>query len=176
MNFPPVFYVVLSLGVFSIVWLLTSPLRRPRRLEVLLEKVKPDMADRLMPFIENQCYTSDQNLQSAIGGWRGVLEMHKQAGYIASIAHILASGSAHPVPELDQIVLSTIYLRFITPVCLVEMFFHELFNLISHSAIGNLRIPRVSPWGYARLYCDMVSSMTAVVADNDVALPYALSA
>ena len=176
MNFPPVFYVVFSLGVFSIVWILTSPLRRPRRLEVLLKKVKPDMADRLMPFIEHQCYASDKNLQTAIGGWRGVLEMHKQAGYIASIAHILANGHVRQVPELEQIVLSTIYLRFITPVCLVEMFFHELFTSINQVAMGNLHIPRVSPWGYARLYCDMVSSMTAVVADNDVAVPYALSA
>lgn len=92
--------------------------------------------------------------------------MHRQAGYVASIAHALADGPIKEMPELEEIVLATIYLRIITPFCLVEMFFHNLFALVHGAASTNLRIPRVSSWGYARLYCDMVSSIIASVADS----------
>jgi hypothetical protein len=65
-------------------------------------------------------------------------------------------------------VLATIYLRVITPFCLLEMFFHEMFAVASRTAASKLSIPRVSTWGYARLYCDMVSSMTTSIADNGI--------
>ncbi len=167
MTFPfPVYFVPLALGILAILWLITSPIRRPRKLEELLPKIQPELADNLMLFIEKQCFVSSDSLNQAIGGWRGILKIHQQAGYIASVCHLLANVSVKDEPELEEIVLATMYLRFITPFCLLEMSFHALFALANSAASTSLRIPRISTWGYARLYCDMVSSITATVADS----------
>jgi hypothetical protein len=162
--------IPLSLGSLSILWLATTPLRRPRKLEDLLAEVNTDLADRLLLILQTQSFGREQHLQDAIGGWKGILEIHKQAGYIASIAHLLANGPVENAPELEEIVLSSIYLRFITPFCLLELVFREIFSLVIRSTSTHLSIPRVTSWGYARLYCDMVGSMAAALADNDVQL------
>jgi hypothetical protein len=155
------------LGGLAVLWLATSRLRRPQQISELLANIHPDLANRLVPFIEQQVFESDRRLNEAIGGWRGMLEIYRHAGYIVSIVHLLANGQkVKEAPELEEILLSTIYIRYATPFCLLESAIPEFLASANRAAQTNINIPHIGTWGYARLYCDMVSSLNAALAEG----------
>lgn len=149
-------YIPSALIVGSLAWIATVQVRKSEGIEQLAQRINPAFADRLYPFVEHtgpSKYNDEDALWRAIGGVRGVWEIHKQAGMIATLAIRLAKQNTAAQTIAEEILVASFCLRLITPICLLEAYAHRYAP----------KWPRIEAWAFARLYCDLKLSLDAAL-------------
>jgi len=140
-----------------VIWMLLSIFRHPRDLSELLKRIEPARADRLCTFVETRITTIDyqgSDLWSALGGLKGLREIHREC----SILLMLAIQFAHQYPheaktdELEGLFMKCIYLRPLVWMCLCEELARRQF----------ICLPRMQAYALAKLYCDIFDTIEAI--------------
>ena len=154
----PPFAIATSAVASSLLWTVAQSLRRPRSVDDLVKQIEKSLAGRLHPFVAVQDYSAafnDKYLLQAIGGTRGILQIYREAGILASVA--IRIGKQHPEDarqDAQRLFYTSVYLRVTVAACLVE----------AALAIPAPWLPRIQARGCARLYCEIAESIDAMLS------------
>jgi hypothetical protein len=151
------YLVAASISTASIGRIAYNASRRRRTISQLVSKLELSRSNRLYPFVEgvnSSVSWDDDALWQAIGGREGIWKIHRECGFLMEISRNAKEIEPGCCTLAQDIFIKAFYLRGImTWLALAEDF--------GHRSIPS--IPRIHARSYARLYCDIASSLDTVL-------------
>ena len=149
------YLVALAVLGTCVLWIVYFVLRRPRPIAQLVEKVRTSRCTQLFPFVEGcdlDRQWDDDALWAALGGASGLWSMFRECGSLIAIAQAL---NAYPQcrDSAEEILSKTFYLYAEVLMCLFE---NRMRKALPWT-------PRLQARSCARLYCDIATSLEAVL-------------
>lgn len=143
-------YAVPVLAVGFAVILLARLQNRKRTDVQLIERARPDLAERLMPF---SCYMDRDELWAAIGGMDGLVAIYHACGAVATlVARHVRSKDAGAKPIEEQVFIAALCARFLALLAIGEAVFRKMLPIW----------PPVFAASLVQLFCSMTATLNAL--------------